>query len=248
LPTRPRHDPRTPDDYDAKAGRGKTALAVSITNEAAKAAAATTAGAVKLAAAQKYATDQFAANEKRRNDAIQAAAEAKRKAAEALEAATQKVRDALTKRTDASASVRDSLVSSNTVLQAGISWTAKDLLAAFQKKMAKVKEFAAALSALTHKGYAPSIIGQIAAAGVDGGMATAKGLASASAAQVAQFNGVQGGIDRAAGYAGDRAAKGVYGLAPKPTTQIIKLVVDGKTLAQAVNKWNAQASGRGAAT
>jgi hypothetical protein len=243
------HAVQTPDDYGQKARGGARSVApAQVKSTAAQQAVAIKNAASTVAGATDYATDQFAATQARQNAAVEKAAEAKRKAAEALEKATQKIRDALQARKDMSAGIKDSLIGSNSVLQSGISWTAKDLLAAFAKKMAQVKRFAALISTMTHKGFAPSIISQVAAAGVDGGMATAQGLASASAAQVKQFNGVQGGIDRAAGLAGDRATLGVLGKAPKPTPQIIQLVVDGRVLAQAVNDWNGRASGRGRAS
>lgn len=182
--------------------------------------------------AQKYAADQAAAVAKRKSDA-----------ADALSAANDKMRQALEDRRNTAKSVRDSLVSSNSVVREGVSWTARDLLSRFTVTMQKVRRFSTALQAMARKGYSTDIIQQVAAAGVQGGMGTATGLAIASAGQVRQFNAVQGSISRAAGYAGNAVA-GSMG----PIRLQAKFVVGSREIeliANEVNRFNERRGGNG---
>lgn len=218
---------------EIKAGRGKTAVVVSKARETARAtkAAADTVGAANAAAL---------AQEEKTAAAAQKAADAKSAAAEALQKATDKLRDALQSRLDTAKGIRDSLISSNSIVRDGVSWTAKDLLARFTVTMGKVKRFQSAISALVHKGFDQSIVQQVAAAGVQGGLGTAVGLAHASAGQVRQINATQRAIDKAAGGTGERVA-GQMG--PIQITSVLK--VNDAVLARAVNTWNAQHGGSG---
>lgn len=196
------------------------------------------ASATRAAAAQKAATDKVIAQQKYAADQAEAAAKRKAEAAAALSAATDKLRDALQDRLDTAKGIRDSLISSNSIVRDGVSWTAKDLLARFTVTMGKVKRFQTALSSLVHKGFDPTIVQQVAAAGVQGGLGTAVGLAHASAGQVRQINATQRAINAAAGGAGDRVA-GQMG----PIRIENKLVIGGREiqlLATEVNRWNAR--------
>lgn len=229
----------------AKATAAAVAGASAVTSKAAAGAAKATTSAAKSTEA---ATKKTAAAEKKKTDAekkhtaaLERIAAAKERAAEALRAATEKVRDALTERQDSAKSIRDNIVGSSSVLQDGLSWSAKDLLSSFREKMTKVKRFQAAIQSMVSKGFSASIIRQVAEAGVDGGMATAVGLAHASGAQVKQFNGVQAGIEKSAGITGDRAAHGMYA----PIHLTTQVVLNDKVLATAVNKWNATAGRNG---
>jgi hypothetical protein len=220
------------DDIRAqKSGRGKKAVAKFAADDAAKRAAQVKADADKAAAAQKYAADQAAAAAKRKADA-----------AAALQAATDKLRDALQSRLDTAKGIRDSLVSSNSIVREGVSWTAKDLLSRFTVTMDKVKRFQSALSTLVARGYDPTIVSQVAAAGVQGGLGTAVGLAHASSAQVRQINATQAAIDKASGVAGNAVAS------QTPVTIINKLLIGNKELqvmATEVSRQNARAGANG---
>lgn len=179
--------------------------------------------------------EDLAAEAKRQNDALALAALKRQQAADALQAATDKVRQALDNRRTAAQGVRDSLIGSNSIVRDGVSWTAKDLLSRFTVTMDKVKRFQTALSALSRKGFSQTIIEQVSAAGVQGGMGTAVGLSHASAAQVAKINATQSAISRAAGLAGDAST---HGMGRIQITSVLK--VNDRELARAVNEWNAR--------
>jgi hypothetical protein len=220
------------DDIRAqKSGRGKKAVAASVSAQNAADARRVKSDADKAAAAQKYAADQAAAAAKRKQDA-----------ADALQKATDKLRDALQSRLDTAKGIRDSLISSNSIVREGVSWTAKDLLSRFQVTMQKVKRFQAALATMAAHHVDPTIIAQVAAAGVQGGLGTAVGLAHASSAQVRQINATQAAINKASGISGDVVA------AQTPININAKLLLGNKELqllAVEVNRQNARAGANG---
>jgi hypothetical protein len=219
--------PVAPGADDSHPGRGRGSQGSQVANFQT--------AAQKAAAASKAATDKAIAGEKYAADQAEAAAKRKADAADALQAATDKLRDALQNRLDTAKGIRDSLVSSNSVVRDGVSWTAKDLLSRFTVTMGKVKRFQSALSTLVAKGYDPTIVQQVANAGVQGGLGTAVGLAHASAGQVGQFNATQRAINSASGLAGNRVASQ---MGPIQFTSVLK--VNDRELARAVNTWNAE--------
>lgn len=221
------------DDAARKRARAPKVKQGTVAEQQAKNAAAA-ASTVKKSADTTAKAQQYAA------DKAQQAADAKAKAADALNAATEKLRDALTERMNVAKGVRDSLVSSNSVVREGVSWTAKDLLSRFTVTMQKVRRFSQALQTMARKGYSTDIIQQVAAAGVQGGMGTAVGLANASGAQVRQFNAVQGSINRASAYAGN-AVGGSMG----PIQITTKVMLNDRELATAVNRYNARMGSNG---
>lgn len=166
--------------------------------------------------------------------AAQKAADAKQVAADALQKASDAMRDALQSRLDTAKGIRDNLVSSNSIVREGLSWTAKDLLARFRTTMEKVKRFQTAVQSLVRKGFDQSIVQQVAAGGV-ANLGTATGLAHASAAQVSQANSIQRQIEKSAGLSGNAVASQ---MGPIQITSILK--VSDRELARAVNTWNAE--------
>lgn len=221
---------RSAEDDDirgVKSGRGRTAVVQS---------------AARMVAAQKAATDLVTAGQKYQADQAEAAAKRKAAAAEALSKATDKLRDALQDRLDTAKGIRDSLISSNSIVRDGVSWTAKDLLARFTVTMGKVKRFQTAISTLVARGFDPTIVSQVAAAGVQGGLGTAVGLAHASSAQVRQINATQRAINAASGLAGDRVASQI------PVNLTAKIILGNKeltVLAQEVSRQNVRAGRNG---
>jgi hypothetical protein len=195
------------------------------------------ANAAGAQAAVDSANARIKAAAKKHAAAIKAAGQTQ---ADAIRAASNAVQQALNDRQNTAKGIRDSIISSNTVVQSGLSWTAKDLLSRFRTQMDKVKRFSAAIQEMVRKGYSASIVSQVANAGVAGGLATAVGLAHASALQVRQFNAVQGGIESAAGYAGNSVASQMGPV--QITTQVM---LNDRVLATAVNNYNRELAATG---
>lgn len=87
--------PRTPDDYDQKAGRGKQAVAANQQAAASDKAAKAAADAAKKQKEAAFAADQYAANQERQARALEASQDAIRERSERTEAALQRQSDAI---------------------------------------------------------------------------------------------------------------------------------------------------------
>ncbi|MFC8676669.1 phage tail tape measure protein [Streptomyces griseorubiginosus] len=106
--------------------------------------------------------------------------------------------------------------------QEGFALTAQDVVNKMRDQMAKAVAFAAQLQALKKKGLSSDLISQIAAAGVEGGGATAAALSSASAGQIAQINAAQKATKTAANAAGKTVADSMYAAGIRAAQGLVK--------------------------
>lgn len=186
-------------------------------------------------------TDAIGKQAKKDADAIKRAGEAR---ARAFEDAKERLRSAIEDRQSTAKGIRDSLIGSTTVLRDGISWTGRDLLASFERRVRRVKEFQGYIQAMVRKGFSATIVRQVAEAGVEGGFATARGLATTtSAADVRRFNTLGGELDAAATGTGNAVQRSMFG--NQPIT--VNVILDGKVIAREMSTATAALLQRNAA-
>lgn len=117
-----------------------------------------------------------------------------------------------------SASLRDSALAYGSVTQAlgqtlegeDIPITADNMAAAMAARVAGVQSFVDVLDQLRGAGLAEDLIADLAAAGVEGGLAQAQAIAAGGPAAVAQFNALQATLTAAATALGEKTADGMY--------------------------------------
>jgi hypothetical protein len=76
----------------------------------------------------------------------------------------------------------------------------------FEDRLTKLRRFAAEINALVHKGLDPTIVAQIAQAGVDQGGRLADALAGSSKSQLGEINSLNSQVNKIADSAGQRVA------------------------------------------
>jgi len=147
----------------------------------------------------------------RDNKALLGLAATRDKIATRLKAAQKKLDDAIKARTKAAADIRDGILGDANITSGG---TVVNSVAAItiglQQAAAKAKAFGANLAALKKAGLRGDLLGDIAAAGVDGGAATAAALAKATPAELAKINALQGQLVSAATSTGNSVAGALY--------------------------------------
>ncbi|MGP4083154.1 phage tail tape measure protein [Streptomyces sp. KR55] len=144
-----------------------------------------------------------------------------------LKAAQKKVADLIKARSDLAANVKSNILGGADITsmvgedsQRGMG--AMNILDGLKKKTADALKFASLLNALRKKGVRGDLITQIANAGVEGGMASAQALSTASAQQVKAINGQQAALVKAAGQAGSAAGHGAYDAGIKAAQGLVK--------------------------
>jgi hypothetical protein len=127
-----------------------------------------------------------------------------------LKAAQTALADAIRVRNDYSAQIRDSLrsaagtVSNSDISVAGLVAndgivTAGRIAAQLQERVTAIRRFQSDLTALARKGLSSAVIRQITEAGLEAGAATAAALATASVAEIARINSLQGELGASSG-------------------------------------------------
>jgi TP901 family phage tail tape measure protein len=125
-----------------------------------------------------------------------------------LEEANRKVADLEAAKESFRSSVFSGMDSQATVLNAGNN--AGAIAQNLQTQVAKVKEFASLLSQLRSMGYSDAVVMQVASAGIEGGMASAKALAAGTNAEVSSINSSMAQITAQATATSDALAGGMY--------------------------------------
>ncbi|MEE1838080.1 phage tail protein [Streptomyces sp. SP17KL33] len=137
----------------------------------------------------------------------------------AVNSSLEKAKDKLDDLKSSAKQLRDSVASAimrdNSVItqapQAGFALTSQDVLNSMSAQLSKTLEFTAQLETLKKRGLSGELLDQIAAAGVEGGSATAAALVGASDATLKQLNKMQGQMKSAAKSAGTVVADAMYG-------------------------------------
>ncbi|WP_340376440.1 phage tail tape measure protein [Streptomyces sp. SS7] len=144
-----------------------------------------------------------------------------------LKAAQTKLNDLVTAKAKIAADVKAGILQGADInsmigddLERGMG--ASNILAGLQAKTQQAQKFAALMSTLKKKGVRSDLIGQIAAAGVEGGMATAQALSTASASQVKAINNQQAALVKAAGSAGNATGAAMYDSGIKAAQGLVK--------------------------
>ncbi|MDX3126017.1 kinetochore Spc7 family protein [Streptomyces scabiei] len=143
-----------------------------------------------------------------------------------LEKAKDKLDDLKSSAKQLKESVTSAIMRDNSVItqapQAGFALTSQDVLNSMSAQLSKTQEFTAQLETLKKRGLSAELLEQIAAAGVEGGSATAAALVGASDATLKQLNKMQGQMKSAAKSAGAAVSDAMYGAGIRSAEGLIK--------------------------
>ncbi|MEU9654846.1 phage tail tape measure protein [Streptomyces chartreusis] len=137
------------------------------------------------------------------------------KVATKLKAAQKKVADLIKARDKLAADVKSGILQGADITSmvgenSERGMAAGGILEGLRKKAAEALRFSSLLNAMRKKGVRSDLVAQIASAGVEGGMASAQALASASGKQIKDINKQQAILVGAAGKAGASAGNAMY--------------------------------------
>ncbi|MGW1433371.1 hypothetical protein ACWD6K_32725, partial [Streptomyces sp. NPDC002431] len=128
-----------------------------------------------------------------------------------LKAAQKKLDDAIKTRTKAAADFRDGILGdANITTGNGVVNSVSAITIGLQQAVKRTQEFAANLAKLKKAGLRSDLLGDIAAAGVDGGAATAEALARATPAELKRVNDLQAQLAKTAASTGASVAGALY--------------------------------------
>lgn len=128
-----------------------------------------------------------------------------------LKAAQTKLADAIKTRADASAQIRAGIVGDANITTGNSAVNSVGAITiGLQQAAAKAKTFAANLLKLRKAGLRTDLLDDIAAAGLDGGAATAEALAKATPAELKKINDLQKQLVASAGTSGNAVAGAMY--------------------------------------
>ncbi|MDX3298676.1 phage tail protein [Streptomyces scabiei] len=143
-----------------------------------------------------------------------------------LEKAKDKLDDLKSSAKQLKESVTSAIMRDNSVItqapQAGFALTSQDVVNSMSAQLSKTQEFTAQLETLKKRGLSAELLEQIAAAGVEGGSATAAALVGASDATLKQLNKMQGQMKSAAKSAGAAVSDAMYGAGIRSAEGLIK--------------------------
>ncbi|WP_329592112.1 hypothetical protein OG195_27245 [Streptomyces sp. NBC_01362] len=128
-----------------------------------------------------------------------------------LKSAQKKLDDAIKARSKAATDFRDGILGdANITAGNGVVNSVSAITIGLQQAVKKTQEFAANIAKLKKAGLRSDLLGDIAAAGVDGGAATAEALARATPAELKRINDLQAQLSKAASSTGSSVAGALY--------------------------------------
>lgn len=127
-----------------------------------------------------------------------------------LEKAQDKLKDLRKASADYAKSVKDGVLSYTNVTNLDTAFNADAMIAGLKARLEKVRQFAKLIKTLIAKGLNQTMIDQIVASGVEGGLATASAIAAGGPEAIAEFNTLQTEINSAATSLGNTAANNMY--------------------------------------
>ncbi|MFC9752980.1 hypothetical protein [Streptomyces sp. NPDC056921] len=128
-----------------------------------------------------------------------------------LKAAQKKLDDAIKERSKAAADFRDGILGDANITSGNnVVNSVSAITIGLQQAVAKAKLFGENLAKLKKAGLRSDLLGDIAAAGVDGGAATAEALARATPAELKRINDLQAQLAKAATTTGTSVAGALY--------------------------------------
>ena len=151
-----------------------------------------------------------------------------------LERAQKRINDLRDKAQDYKTSVIEGVLGYTDVTGIGAAFNTDAMLAELNKRLEKVKDFAALVKRLKNQGLNKTMIDQIVQAGVEGGLATATALAEGGPEAIKEFNDLQSEINKAASGLGTTGAKSMYQSGIDSVKGFIKGLRSQK---QALQKW-----------
>lgn len=148
------------------------------------------------------------------------------KAQDRLREKTKKSREALADLRKSSADyakgISNSAISYASVVGLDTAFNSDAMLAKLRHKLAKLRQFASVVASLVASGLNQTMVDQIAAAGVEGGLATALAIQQGGQEAINEFNALQTEINGVAGDLGQTAADSMYAAGIKAAEGLIK--------------------------
>jgi hypothetical protein len=139
-----------------------------------------------------------------------------------LKAAQVKLDDVLKQRTDAAAQIRDGIIGgANITTGNSLVNSVSAITLGLQQAALESKRFQVNLGKLKNAGLSTTLLDDIAAAGVEGGAATAAALANATPDEIKKINELQGSIVRSASASGTIVAGAMYDAGVKAAQGLI---------------------------
>jgi hypothetical protein len=156
----------------------------------------------------------------------------------ALADANKVLDDALGKYTQLNDAIRDNALAYGSVANLPDEATdAASMIDAMAARVHAVEAFAGTLDRLRQAGLAEDVIQDLAAAGVEGGLAQAQAIEAGGPAVIAQFNALQAQLTAAAALLGMTTANAMYGAGVQSAQALVDgLVFDQATLETAANR------------
>ncbi|MFJ4918145.1 hypothetical protein [Streptomyces sp. NPDC088726] len=156
------------------------------------------------------------------NKKLLALAKQRDTAATNLKAAQTKLADAIKQRSDAAAQIKGGIIGDANITGNNVVNSVSAITIGLQQAALKAKQFAVNLSKLKQAGLRTDLLDDIAAAGMDGGAATAAALAKATPAELKKINSLQASLVSSAGASGSTVAGAMYDAGVKAANGLVE--------------------------